>query len=182
MNDSFVLLTYAILAALRTFLEQLIAWMNLTFDSGDQFSTFSRIMEAAQADENHGHECLAENHGDLFPTMEISFWNHYSCLKNETIFTTPIVIKQNDTQNCWELSSHSAPGFELDPLGKNPKQLPTYFGRPTAIHYLQDWLIKICLIHLIKYCLMSLFACNASVYSPVPNNRGNLNKRRGSYK
>ena len=57
--DFFVVLTYASLAASRTFLQQLLAIMNFTLDSEDLFCwckqkrDFYELMATAQAAESH---------------------------------------------------------------------------------------------------------------------------------
>ena len=60
--DSFVLLANASLAASRTLLQWLLAYLNFTLDSEDfsfwckRKKWFLRTMAAAQAAENHGDE------------------------------------------------------------------------------------------------------------------------------
>ena len=62
--ESFALLPYVSLAALRTLLQQLLACLNFTLDSEDLFCWYKQkkwflwIMAAAQAAENHGDEQL----------------------------------------------------------------------------------------------------------------------------
>ena len=60
--DSFVLVAYASLTALRTFLQQLLAYLSFTLDSQDLFcwykwkKWFLWTMAAAQGAENYGYE------------------------------------------------------------------------------------------------------------------------------